>query len=95
MLHNLERAAEHDDMTEDLAELLSTQRVEVEYRVERGVSVRNEWAGATFRNISEVCFGKIALRRRGGRGSCFVSDQPRIAGESSLWPSLRQFRDTG
>jgi hypothetical protein len=28
MLRNLERAAEHDDMTEDLAELLSTHRVE-------------------------------------------------------------------
>ena len=40
MLRNLERAAEHEDMTEDLAEVLSTSRVEVEYRVETGVSIR-------------------------------------------------------
>jgi hypothetical protein len=39
MLRNLERAAEHDDMTEDFAELLSTQRVEVEHRVETGVTI--------------------------------------------------------
>lgn len=39
MLRNLERAAEHPDMTEDLAEVLSTSRVEVEYRVETGVNI--------------------------------------------------------
>lgn len=41
MLGNLERAVEHPDMTEELAEILSTPEVEVEYRVERGVNVRD------------------------------------------------------
>ena len=41
MVENLERAVEHPDMTEDLAETLSTRVVEVEYRVERGVNVRD------------------------------------------------------
>jgi hypothetical protein len=39
MLRNLERAAEHPDMTEDLAELLSTQYVEVEYRIKTGIEI--------------------------------------------------------
>ena len=38
MLPALEEAVEHPDMTEDLAEVLSTSMVEVEYRVERGVN---------------------------------------------------------
>ena len=42
MLGNSERAAEHPDMTEDLAEVLSTRTVEVKYCVERGVRVRDE-----------------------------------------------------
>ena len=42
MLGNLERAVEHPDMTEELAEVLSTRPVKVEYRIERGVSVRGE-----------------------------------------------------
>ncbi|WP_160135644.1 DUF7692 domain-containing protein [Halococcus salsus] len=33
MLRNLEHAAEHPDMTEDLAELLSTTNVTVEHRL--------------------------------------------------------------
>ena len=41
MLPALERVVEHPDMTEDLAEVLSTPMVEVEYRVERGVNVRD------------------------------------------------------
>lgn len=40
-LRNLERAAEHPDMTEELAEILSTSKVEVEYHVESGVNVRD------------------------------------------------------
>lgn len=40
MLANLEKAADHPDMTEDLAEVLSTQHVTVEHRVETGVNVR-------------------------------------------------------
>jgi len=39
MLRNLDRAAEHDDMTEDLAELLSTANVTVEHRVVTGVEI--------------------------------------------------------
>jgi hypothetical protein len=39
MLRNLERAAEHDDMTEDLAELLSTANVTVEYRLETSLEI--------------------------------------------------------
>jgi hypothetical protein len=40
MLPALEKAAEHPDMTEELAEILSTPTVDVEYRVEAGVHVR-------------------------------------------------------
>ena len=40
MLPALERAVEHPDMTEDLAQTLSTSVVDVEYRVETGVNVR-------------------------------------------------------
>jgi hypothetical protein len=39
MLDNLEEAVEHPDMTEELAEILSTSVVDVEYRVETGVNV--------------------------------------------------------
>jgi hypothetical protein len=39
MLRNLERAAEHDDMTEELADVLSTPRVTVEYRIKTGVEI--------------------------------------------------------
>ena len=35
----LRRAVEHEDMTEELAETLSTGVVEVEYRVETDVNV--------------------------------------------------------
>jgi hypothetical protein len=40
MLPALAKAVEHPDMTEDLAAILSTPTVNVEYRVETGVSVR-------------------------------------------------------
>jgi hypothetical protein len=39
MLRNLERAAEHEDMTENLAELLSTPNVTVEHRIVSGVEI--------------------------------------------------------
>ena len=39
MLRNLEEAADHPDMTEELAELLSTQHVEVEYQIETGLNI--------------------------------------------------------
>jgi hypothetical protein len=39
MLRNLERAAEHDDMTAELADLLSTPNVTVEYHVETGPEI--------------------------------------------------------
>lgn len=39
MLGNLEEAVEHPDMTPELAEVLSTKQVEVEYRVESGVNI--------------------------------------------------------
>jgi hypothetical protein len=39
MLRNLERAAEHEDMTEELADVLSTANVTVEYRVETGLEI--------------------------------------------------------
>jgi len=39
MLPALERAVEHPDMTEELAEILSIRSVDVEYRVETGVTV--------------------------------------------------------
>lgn len=40
MLGNLERAVEHPDMTEELAEILSTRAVDIEYRVETGISIK-------------------------------------------------------
>lgn len=40
MLENLEEAVEHPDMTEELAEVLSTSVVGVEHRVETDVVVR-------------------------------------------------------
>ena len=39
MLPALAEAVEHPDMTEELAEILSTRAVEVEYRVETGVNI--------------------------------------------------------
>lgn len=39
MLPNLERAIEHPDMTEELAEVLSTSEVELEYRIETNVRI--------------------------------------------------------
>lgn len=39
MLPALERAVEHPDMTEELAEVLSTRVVEVEYEVETGITI--------------------------------------------------------
>jgi hypothetical protein len=39
MLRNLERAAEHEDMTEELADVLSTANVTVEYRLETGLEI--------------------------------------------------------
>lgn len=39
MLRNLERAADHPDMTEDLAEVLSTSNVTVKHRVVTGVDI--------------------------------------------------------
>ena len=39
MLPALERAVEHPDMTEELAEVLSTGVVNVEYRVETGIKI--------------------------------------------------------
>lgn len=39
MLANLEQAVEHPDMTEELADVLSTPTVEVQYRVETGVTI--------------------------------------------------------
>ena len=40
MLPVLAEAVEHPDMTEELAEILSTRAVEVEYEVETDVTVR-------------------------------------------------------
>jgi hypothetical protein len=39
MTKNVERALEHPDMTAELAEALSTPYVELEYRIETGLSV--------------------------------------------------------
>lgn len=39
MLDNLEEAANHPDMTEELADVLSTERVEVKYHVDTGVEI--------------------------------------------------------
>lgn len=41
MIANLERAVDHPDMTEELADLLSTSQVEVEYEVRSGVNVKD------------------------------------------------------
>jgi hypothetical protein len=39
MLRNLERATEHDDMTEDLAEVLSTANVTIEHRTVTSIEI--------------------------------------------------------
>ena len=39
MLRNLEHAVEHEDMTEELAEILSTTNVDVCYQIDRGVDI--------------------------------------------------------
>lgn len=39
MIKNLERAADHPDMTEELADLLSTSQVELEYEVRSSVEI--------------------------------------------------------
>ena len=39
MFGNLERAVEHPDMTEELAEILSTRAVNVNHRVETGITI--------------------------------------------------------
>lgn len=41
MLGNLERAVEHPDMTPELAAILTTDAVDVEYEVSTGVNVRD------------------------------------------------------
>jgi hypothetical protein len=41
MIDNFEEAADHPDMTEDLAEVLSTRDSEIEYRGETAVSIRD------------------------------------------------------
>ena len=42
MLPNLERAMDHPDMTEELAEILSTRTVQLEYRIETDVRINDE-----------------------------------------------------
>ena len=42
MLPNLERAMDHPDMTEELAEILSTQMVQLDYRIEADVRIGSE-----------------------------------------------------
>lgn len=42
MLPNLERAMDHSDMTSELAEILSTRKVTLEYRVETGVHINGD-----------------------------------------------------
>ena len=41
MFSNLERAIEHPDMTPELAQVLSTSVVKLEYRVETGVQIND------------------------------------------------------
>lgn len=42
MLPNLERAMDHPDMTEELAEILSTRKVQLEYHVETDVRINDK-----------------------------------------------------
>lgn len=39
MLRNLEQAIEHPDMTPELADLLSTSQVNLEYRIESNIEI--------------------------------------------------------
>ena len=41
MLPNLERAMDHPDMTEELAEVLSTNFVQLKYRIETDLQINN------------------------------------------------------
>ncbi|WP_336365316.1 DUF7692 domain-containing protein [Halalkalicoccus salilacus] len=42
MLSNLERAMEHEDMTEELAEILSTDQITLRYEVTREIEIGDE-----------------------------------------------------
>lgn len=42
MLPNLKRTMDHLDMTSELAEILSTPKVHLEYRVETGVQINGD-----------------------------------------------------
>ena len=42
MLSNLERAMEHEDMTEELAEILSTETVQLIYEVNTAIDIDSE-----------------------------------------------------
>lgn len=42
MIPNLERAIEHPDMTEELAEILSTQKVRLTYQVETNIHINGD-----------------------------------------------------
>lgn len=41
MMKNLDRAMDHPDMTPELAALLSTSQVELEYEIQSGLNVRD------------------------------------------------------
>ena len=43
MIPALQEAVEHEDMTEELAEILSTDEVEVEYNIKKGITVHDNW----------------------------------------------------
>ena len=42
MLPNLERALDHPDMTLELAEILSTQKVRLDYRIETDIVINGD-----------------------------------------------------
>lgn len=42
MIPNLEAAANHPDMTEELADILSTRKVRVNYEVRSGIDINDD-----------------------------------------------------
>lgn len=41
MMHNLEQAMDHPDMTPELASILSTSQVELEYKIQSRVEIQD------------------------------------------------------
>ena len=51
MIPNLQKAIDHPDMTPELAEILSTRTVQLEYRIETDIRIGGEWPSSQLRTF--------------------------------------------